>query len=289
MERLQELKLYSIDIADHYAMSDREDFHRYAERILNCAPRLQLKVDFSQHINDSWLAHIEEAWWCKVRHCPICQRVRISKSRGKMYKGLNRLNLEHPNLYWAFFTFTIRNCDAAYLRSTMRQMGQGWHRLLNGRFGLEIEGYARAFEITRNPKTGQANPHYHTLFCSRIPFRHSIHEWSRLWGQALNVDYNPVVDGRRVKDFSKSLLELVKYTSKPSDLSSDANWLYEVSDQLHRMRSLTTGGLIGKYVSQRVLNQIDKEICSGDERSQQGKIAYASWDYRNQVYDLDFA
>ena len=113
-------------------------------------------------------------------------------------------------------------------------------------------------------------------------------DWFRLWGQALQVEYQPICDGRRFYDFQGSLCELVKYTNKPSDLSADASWLYSISDQLYRSRSITTGGLIVRYVSQRVLNQIDKEMRSGDECSQQGRMAYADWDYQNEVYDIDF-
>lgn len=286
MESLESLKLYSIDIAGYYALSDRDDFQKYAERILNCANRIQLKVDFSTHVFDSWLAHIEECWWCRVPLCPLCLRAKIAKWRVRFFKGLMRLNLENPGLNWALLTFTIRNCPAKELRQTISQMAKGWDRLRISRLG--ITGYSRALEITRNLQTGEAHPHYHVLVCSPQLFKRSMFEWSRLWGQALQVEYHPTCDGRRVYDFQGSLCELVKYTNKPSDLSSDPVWLYEVSDQLYRTRSITTGGLIGKYVSQRILNQIDKEMRSGDEVFQQGRTAYAAWDYRNEVYDIDF-
>lgn len=285
-EAFEDLKLYSIQVAEHYVLSDREDFHKYAERILNCAPRLQLRVDFSTHIHDSWLVHIENCWWCRVPQCPLCLRAKVAKWRVKFFKGLTRLNLENLGLNWALLTFTIRNCCVTNLQQTIRQMSVAWDRLRISRLG--VTGYSRALEITRNSQTGEAHPHYHVLACSPQPFNRSMFEWSRLWSQALQVDYDAVVDGRRIYDFQGSLCELVKYTNKPSDLASDPNWLYAISDQLYRQRSLTTGGLIGQYVSQRVLNQIDREMRSGDECSQQGRIAYASWDYRNEVYDVDF-
>ncbi len=286
MESLESLKLHSIDIAGHYALSDREDFQKYAERILNCANRVQLKVDFSTQKLDSWLAHIEQCWWCRVPLCPLCLRAKVAKWRVKFFKGLTRLNLENPGLNWALLTFTIRNCHVDNLRQTISQMADAWHRLKVSRLG--ITGYSRAFEITRNFKTGEAHPHYHVLACSYFSFNRSMFDWSRLWGQALQVSYQPICDGRRFYDFQGSLCELVKYTNKPSDLSADASWLYSISDQLYRSRSITTGGLIARYVSQRVLNQIDKEMRSGDECSQQGRMAYADWDYQNEVYDIDF-
>jgi len=114
-------------------------------------------------------------------------------------------------------------------------------------------------------------------------------EWSRLWARSLRLDYQPFCKAKFCRSADlKSILELVKYCVKPSDLSSDADWLYELTDQIYKKRSLTVGGIVSRYVKQSTLDRIEYEGRSGDEQNQDGLSASLDWDYVSDRYQLNW-
>jgi len=157
-----------------------------------------------------------------------------------------------------------------------------------------VAGYIKALEITRSlSEVGDTHPHYHVMFFLRggkilKEFLDDM-EWSRLWARSLQVDYQPVCKAKfcRGNDL-KSILELVKYCVKPSDLSSDADWLYQLTDQFYQKRSLTVGGIVSRYVKQSTLDRIERVGRSGDEQNQDGLPASLDWDYISDRYQLNW-
>lgn len=287
------LKNSANQIAGYYALSDREDFHRYADRMINCAPAFDLRVvPGVDNSSGTLLAHIQKAYWCRVRHCPLCQWARVSKSRAKFFQGLTPLQSDYPRYRWLLLTLTVRNVPVNQLALMCELMAAGWHRLMSRH--LAIVGYIRSLEVTRSD-IGEAHPHYHALLLVQPRYFSdkylNFEQWALVWKQSLRVDYLPVVHIKRVtrhrgQTWIKALLEVVKYSVKPSDLVVDSDWLYEVTDQLYRKRAVTVGGLVADYVSQAVLNRIDLSLRSGDEQSQLNISAYLDWDYLEQAYDF---
>jgi hypothetical protein len=51
------------------------------------------------------------------------------------------------------------------------------------------------------------------------------------------------------KDATIVIPELLKYCVKESDLLADREWLIELTKQLHKTRSIATGGVLKKYFS----------------------------------------
>jgi len=142
MDNLGALKLDSIRVAGLYSLSCREDFQQYAERILNCSGHFDFRLELGE-IDDRMFAHIQRASWCRCRWCPLCQYARVSKFRARFFKGLSRLMADNSDLSWLFLTLTVRNCEIDDLRSQLRLMSVGYHRLMGNilRRSGAIRGY----------------------------------------------------------------------------------------------------------------------------------------------------
>lgn len=102
MDNLDRLKRESVTIAGYYSLSDREDFQRYAEPILNCAPHIGFRLQPEPISPGVLLAHIQDVRWCRVRHCPLCQLAKVSKWRAKFFQGLRQLQRDHPGYRGCF-------------------------------------------------------------------------------------------------------------------------------------------------------------------------------------------
>ncbi|EDX73127.1 Replication protein [Coleofasciculus chthonoplastes PCC 7420] len=290
MDGLDELKRQSIKVSGFYAMSERDDFRSYAERILNCAEHLDFAM---QNIQGDLVGFINNVHWCRCPRCPLCQWAKVGKWRAKFFQGLRRLYLENE-VNVIFVTLTSRNCCIKGLRDELELMASAFNRLLSSlrRSGVVV-GYIKALEVTWSlSQFGDTHPHYHVMFFlsgGRFPrWLLDDMEWSRMWARSLQVDYQPVCKAKFCRSGDlKSILELVKYCVKPSDLSSDPDWLYDLTDQLYKKRSLTVGGIVSQYVKQSMLDRIDCVGRSGDEQNQDGLPASLDWDYIGDRYILN--
>jgi hypothetical protein len=291
LDGLDDLKRHSIKVSGFYAMSERDDFCSYAERILNCAEHLDFAM---QNIQGDLVGFINNVHWCRCPRCPLCQWAKIGKWRAKFFQGLRRFYFDN-DVNLIFVTLTSQNCWIDALKDELELMASAFNRLLSSlrRSGVVV-GYIKALEVTRSlSEVGDTHPHYHVMFFLRggrilKEFLDDM-EWSRLWARSLRVDYQPVCKAKFCRSGDlKSILELVKYCVKPSDLSSDADWLYQLTDQLYKKRSLTVGGIVSRYVKQSTLDRIERVGRSGDEQNQDGLPASLDWDYISDRYQLNW-
>jgi hypothetical protein len=169
-------------------------------------------------------------------------------------------------------------------------MNEAWKKLIK-RTNFPAIGWLKSVEVTRG-QDGSAHPHFHILLMVNPSyFTHgyiSHAKWVEMWRECLKVDYDPIVNVKTVKNrrkkitvesiksvdinvnttvndnkFSKyddiisGVLEVLKYSVKPSDLVGDKdksgspeNWLIELTRQLHKTRSISLGGIIKEYLSE---------------------------------------
>jgi hypothetical protein len=141
-------------------------------------------------------------------------------------------------------------------------MSKAFHRL-TGYKEFPGVGWVRSLEVTRNAATGAAHPHFHVLTMVKPRYFSGgdyvkQQRWRELWQRALKIDYLPVVNVKVVKhDKSKSdsldgmigsVLEVLKYSVKESDLVADAEWLVELTEQLHKIRAVAPGGVLRDFL-----------------------------------------
>ena len=248
--------------ADHVKELYRQvDYSSYANRMQQCSSLLGFILAAGDEGELQF--RLRTAHFCRVRHCPVCQGRRSLKWRAKFFQALPKIGEDYPTARWVFLTLTVRNCPLSELRGTLKQMGEAWHRL-SRRKGFPALGWVRSVEVTRSPD-GTAHPHYHCLMAVPASYFGKGYlkqsEWTELWQQALRVNYTPVVNVKAVKAKFQSaeapeqqaiyqaICETLKYTVKESDLVFDAQWLRELTEQLHNTRAIATGGILKQYFS----------------------------------------
>lgn len=238
-------------------------FDRYSERMGECSNRLQfaLKPDEQGDVVFKLFA----ARFCRVRFCPVCQWRRSLMWVARFLKAMPTFLADYPKLVPVFLTLTVRNCPTGELRATIGDMNRAFTRMSQRR-AWPGEGWVKSLEVTRNSDTGEAHPHFHCLMFVKPgyfsgPNYISQEGWRELWRDCLRVDYLPVVNVKRVRSkkatgddvigaVSAGLVETLKYSVKPEELASNGDWLYAMTEQLHKTRSVSIGGNLRQYLKE---------------------------------------
>jgi plasmid rolling circle replication initiator protein Rep len=263
----------------------------YAVRVEQCSQVLEFARDPPGAGQRKY--KLKNAWFCRVRHCPVCQWRRSLMWQAKVYRALPALLRDFPDTRFLFMTLTIRNCPVSELRQTLTLMGKAWVRLTQLR-SWPARGWVRAVEITRSQRDRSAHPHYHCLLMVPPAYFQGDYlkqwEWAELWRQCLRIDYKPVVDIRTVKlDLIQSsqrvnkpparmweaVAEILKYAVKPSDMIRDHAWFLSLSDQLHKTRAVAIGGILKHYIKEREREKLTEE--PGEEPEISGEQLFFGW------------
>src|SRR5260370_27297567 len=148
------------EVGGIYGASPIRRHHKYADRVEHCAQVLEFARDPPADHQKQKLK-LRTAWFCRVRHCPVCHWRRALQWQARLYQALPRLLTDYPDSRFLFLTLTIRNCAVDALRYTLGVLAQAWKRLIDLRIWPAL-GWGRAVEITRS-KDSTAHPHYHWL------------------------------------------------------------------------------------------------------------------------------
>ncbi|MCA1024448.1 protein rep [Halobacillus litoralis] len=269
--------------AEHF---EKAGLKSKAERMHECADMLVFKKT-----PDS--LKLYQSWFCKVRLCPMCNWRRSLKIAYHNKKIVETVN-DRENVRWLFLTLTVRNTDAENLSESVSSMFKAFNKLTKYKaFKTSVRGYFRALEVTKNrdlssKSFGTYHPHFHVLLCvpasyfKKKEFYIKHDEWTRLWQRAMNLDYKPIVNVKKVKpkdtldsveiyeeDFKKAIkeqnavLEVSKYPVKDTDViqgdevtDENIETVLSLDSALSYKRLIGYGGL---------LKEIHKELNLSDE------------------------
>lgn len=224
------------------------------------------------------------ARFCRVRYCPICQWRRSLFWRARFYKTLPGLLAKYPTARFLFLTLTVENCPVENLRETLQHMGKAWGRFIKRKEFSSVIGWVRTTEVTREKaRPGYAHPHFHCLLMVPSWYFSGARyvkqaEWAEAWRGALRADYTPVVDVRTVKPKKQKttdadasslpragVIETLKYSVKPSDMTDAPEWFVTVTEQTHRLRFIATGGLFKDVLKPEEKITDEEMIHVGDD------------------------
>lgn len=179
-----------------------------ADKMLDCAGYLDFRACPSGHERV-----LKRANFCRGRFCPTCSWRRALKVFGQVL-DIASLASQQYKIRWLFLTVTVRNVPGKDLSETIDQMMQGFNRLNQRAFFKKYcYGWFRAMEVTRqnalfdrkgndNEWYGTYHPHYHVLLAMKPSYFKDGYlkqsEWAELWADSVRVDYQPIVDIRRV-------------------------------------------------------------------------------------------
>lgn len=190
---------------------------------------------------------------CRVRLCPLCAWRRSLKNFWntiKIVKWLqaNQSRPEVGKFSYIFITLTVKNCRGDDLSGTIDDLFSAVKRLYERN---EVKkawlGMVRNLEVTHNIDVKSKDydtfhPHFHMIVAVRPSYFTSRNYISqkrlqKLWKECLRVDYDPVVDIRRVKyragsdadnasdcDAAKAVAECSKYAAKAADYIIPDDW-----------------------------------------------------------------
>lgn len=270
-------------------------YERYAERMAECADWLEFAEVKGEHDRKLKLTR---ASFCHVRHCPICAWRKSLAQMARLQNNLDMYLQSNVNLKYIYAVLTVKNCEMSVLRRTIRAMNNATNKFLKRLNRItKIHGYVKTVEITKG-KDGLPHPHINLILAvnkSYFTSRDYIAKpkWVTMWRECMQLDYDPSVFVSKVKpkkkkqgeakpgdDLVAGLVEVVKYAVKPSDIEDDAEFLYGITSQCHKLRFISTGGCLKDIFSdgRRTAEDIDDSdmIRTGTEQEDE-KEKISDW------------
>lgn len=214
---------------------------------------------------------LDAASFCRDRMCPMCQWRKSLVTFAQVSTIMNVLQKRVPDAVPIFLTLTVRNCKAAELGNTVTRVLKGWSTLTskcgNPKLNATIIGWFRTLEITYNSVTQEWHPHIHAIvimpssYFSDTDKYMSNRDWQAAWKKAARLDYDPIVDVRRIaSNDSKAVAEVSKYAVKPGD------WLDKDNGVTDRNVALLSDVLKGRRLVAfgKAMMEIRKELKQVD-------------------------
>lgn len=266
---------------------------KLAGRVAGCSPVLGFAFRPDRTDPDTQTLKLQEARFCHVRLCPVCQWRRTLMWIARFLTALPKIMESRPGHRFLFLTLTRRNVPIAELRKTLKAMSKAWHLVEKRRCFEIVSGWVRTTEVTRS-EDGTAHPHYHCLLM--VPPSYfkggnylSQAEWTRIWRESLKADYDPIVDIRTVKgDVLEAARETFKYSVKGSDMTADPEWFLELHRQVVKLRFIASGGVLKEFL--REGEETDEDLTLFDESeasvSDDKERLYFNWRKRERRYKL---
>ncbi len=172
-------------------------------------------------------------------------------------------------------------------------MNKSWQRMVQ-RKKFSAVGWIRSTEVTRG-NDNSAHPHFHCLLLVKPSYFSHFYikqkDWVEMWRSCLRADYDPVVDIRAIRRDSSPcelIPEILKYCVKEADLVANREWFLELTRQMHRMRTIATGGVLKDYLKQleeEPEDLIGKDNLKTEDEFDEGHL-YFEWKYQEKKYKL---
>lgn len=267
---------------------------RYAERVQNCSRYLLFALEAD---SEGEVRHrLKNAFFCRFRHCAVCQARRSRRNYGQFLKSLPMVLSGNEGARWIFLTLTVPNVKIECLREKLSSMSEAWHRFIKRKEFKNVLAWVRSTEITKEDekkrkRRGYAHPHFHVLMMVKSTYffgKNYVNQekWLEAWRGAMRDDSIVSVDvriadrrgGERLtgRELVKSVSETLKYSVKPLDMLEDRDWVVELIRQVYRLRFLAAGGILkGVFAKEKLTNE--EMIHTGEQETVGEEVA--EWMY----------
>lgn len=238
---------------------------------------------------------------CNVRLCLVCQHHKSKKRQRSFIDLLPLVEMDYKDYAWLFLTIALKNVCTNEVRNEFKRLNDSLNRAKK-RKDWPAKGWIVSREITRG-KDGSAHPHLHmmllvppTYFSTTAYMSHK--KWLQFVKEAFRIDYEPAVRIQRIggrNDGSqhyfhrmrKAVLEVFKYTVKSQDLLEDRSWTLEVTDQLHQLRSISTGGVLRKYFKSLEDDTVDDvQLENWFVPDEEEGLIFLEWNSKRKQYSI---
>ena len=276
---------------------------KVGNNVFSCAERLEYKVNTDGSIS------LNKVWFCKNKLCPICNWRRALKHSYQASNVLDIAMKKHPKAQFLFLTLTVKNVPGSELKESLTHLTKSFDRLFRrAKVKKNLIGFMRATEVTYSEERDDYHPHLHILLMVKPNYFNGSDnyikqaEWSELWKKSAKLDYNPIVDVRKIKtdgnsedeSLYKAVLETAKYPVKPidsMDLSEDTrlkvvNNLYH---GLYKKRQISYGGELKTIYKSLALDSLEDgnliNVNGNDnlEKTYNTVVAKWFWDIKKYI------
>ena len=250
-------------------------------RINSCADFLLLERWQSKFDLNDIKRRVKQTNLCRSKVCDFCNFLKARKIGNQLYNIM--LNLHDKVYEFSFLTLSAKNCDIDKLDEEVKYLNHSWHKLTRKKFFKPFEYWFKALEFTYNEKEKSFNPHFHIIL-AYIPTGYfktsryvSQEQWMDEWQHALQCDYPPTANIRKIKPKNKTtnsiisaVAEVSKYPFKSCNVSKLSNEQFNdvFFRQLKNTRFFTTSRNIKinddiekeEYINQETYRLLDIEI-----------------------------
>jgi len=184
-------KAFCDDVAAPMLASEKVSHQKQGKRINECSQNLEFGYVLVSTETGELKLRLKHAFFCRVRHCPICQWRRALMWVSRFFDAFPRIYSAHPEMRYILLTLTVRNCSVSELRAVVDCMAKSWERLTK-RKDFPALGFVRSLEVTRG-QDGSCHPHFHILLAVPSSYFNgrnylSKDKWSLSWLKSLHLE-----------------------------------------------------------------------------------------------------
>lgn len=180
-------------------------YAKRAERLQNCGSSLIFAECPKGHGK-----RLKQAYFCKQRLCAVCSWRKTLFVYHQFLQVAHEVLKHHPDYQFVFITLSRKNCSGERLNDELTHLIQSFERLKRYKRFQVVKGTFRTNEITYNPLSKDYHPHIHAI--GAVPAGYytgkyyiSQTDLIQLWKKAVQVDYDPTVDIRKVRKKRKGI------------------------------------------------------------------------------------
>lgn len=214
MAELNHNKTLNIRLADHLeSLGIEYNDHR----ILNQAHRVRHCSTFWNgfYCESCGKFHGMHTTGCKHRLCPICATRQARVTAMQAVEAIEHMKRVNSDLQMSLLTLTQKNVPGSELKREVSFMLKGWAAITNRLPMRRLIGWARTIEIVPAlAGDGTYHPHIHAIIVHNPSECPSVEWIVKAWGEAMNLNYQPVCDLRPIVDEQGAVFEVSKYISK---------------------------------------------------------------------------
>lgn len=291
-KKWKQRKLNNIALGDDFKKLQIE---KVGNQVFSCAERLEYKVNTDGSIS------LNKVWFCKNKLCPICNWRRALKHSYQASNVLDIAMKKHPKAQFLFLTLTVKNVPGSELKESLTHLTKSFDRLFRrAKVKKNLIGFMRATEVTYSEERDDYHPHLHILLMVKPNYFNGSDnyikqaEWSELWKKSAKLDYNPIVDVRKIKtdgnsedeSLYKAVLETAKYPVKPidsMDLSEDTRLkvVANLYRGLYKKRQISYGGELKTIYKSLCLDSVEDgdliHVTGSDDLEKTYNTIVAKW------------
>lgn len=230
---------------------------------------------------------LELGYFCKQRFCPCCAW-RAAVRDAECVAAISQA-LAAKKRVMLMVTLTIPNVEGEYLQAAIKQLYVAWHNLMKRKKYKAWADHIRKLEVTYNDKRGDYHPHLHIIIYVKPSY---FKGKAYIKQEQLLEDWREVTHNNNItqvhvercysKDNTNAILEVAKYSAKPSDYTHSEKVFDTMYNALHRTRLITYAGACKKLRVDYKAGKLDK-FKETDETEYVWRVIY-KWQRETEKY-----